>query len=110
MTELFILEDKYIVGYNYIMNYLETSRIITLIASIFITFGLYDQSLKIYKTKSAKDFTWTIIFALLLNEVAWVNYGFSLSEWPIIFVGLVNIPAIVIIIIGYYKYNNPKNK
>lgn len=87
-------------------NYLAISRIITVIASVAITYGLYDQAIRIFKIKSAKDFTWTIIFALLLNELAWLNYGFALFEWPIILVGIVNIPAIIIIIIGYYKYKN----
>lgn len=92
------------------MSYLELSRILTLIASFFITLGLYDQALKVFKTKSAKDFTWTIIFGLFLNELAWINYGFSLYEWPIIVVGAVNIPAIIILIIGYRKYSHVGKK
>jgi len=92
------------------MSYLEISRIITILASVIITFGLYDQALKIFRTKSAKDFTWSIIFALLLNELAWINYGFSLAEWPIILVGVVNIPAIIIIVFGYYKFNGIRKK
>lgn len=87
-------------------NYLEISRIITLIASVLITYGLYDQSIKIFRIKSAKDFTWTIIVALFFNELAWLNYGISLSEWPIILVGAVNIPAILLLIRGYLKYRN----
>ncbi len=91
---------------NMKINYLEISRIITLIASVFITIGLYHQAIRMFKIKSAKDFTWTIIFALFFNELAWLNYGYALTEWPIIFVGAVNIPAIIIIVIGYYKYRN----
>lgn len=88
------------------MNYLEISRALTLIASFFITFGLYDQAVRIFKYKSAKDFTWTIIIALLFNEFAWINYGYSLHEWPIIIVGLANVPAIIIVFIGYLRYKN----
>ncbi len=88
------------------MDYLKISRVITLIASLFITIGLYDQVLKIFKTKSANDFTWTIILALAFNELAWINYGYSLSEWPIIIVGLANSPAILLLIIGLKKYKN----
>lgn len=88
------------------MGYLEVSRIITLAASVFITVGLYDQAIKIFRTKSAKDFTWSIIVALVINELAWTNYGLSLSEWPIVVVGLVNIPALIIVLIGYIKYCN----
>jgi len=86
------------------MNYLEISRIVALIASVFITIGLYHQAFKIWKTKSAKDFTWTIIIALLLNELAWLNYGFALVEWPIIVIAFANVPAVIIASIGYFKY------
>jgi len=86
------------------MDYLHVSRIITFIASIAITYGLYDQALKIWRTKSAKDFTWSIVVALLFNECAWLNYGFSLMEWPIITIGILNVPAAIIAGIGFLKY------
>lgn len=90
------------------MDYLELSRIITLIASVVIAIGLYDQTFKMFRTKSAEDFTWTIVFALAFNELAWLNYGSALKEWPIILVGLINIPAIIFIVIGYMKYGRKK--
>lgn len=87
-----------------IMSYLEISRIITLVASVAITLGLYHQAFKIWQTMSAKDFTWTIIIALLLNELAWLNYGFALLEWPIIVIAFANVPAVIIASIGYFRY------
>ena len=86
------------------MNHLDISRLVTLLASIFITFGLYGQATKIWRTKSAKDFTVTIIVALIFNEVAWLNYGLALWEWPIIVLGCLNIPAVVIAGLGFFKY------
>lgn len=86
------------------MNYLEVSRIVTLLASIFMTFGLYAQAIKIWRTKSAKDFTVTIIAAIIVNEIVWLNYGFVLWEWPIITLGCLNIPAAVIAGYGFIKY------
>lgn len=86
------------------MGYLAVSRVVVMVASLFITISLYDQALKIWRTKSAKDFTATIIAALLVNEIAWLNYGFSLSEWPIIVLGFLNVPAAIIAFIGYIKY------
>jgi len=88
------------------MEYLEISRIITLLASVFIVLGLYDQAVKVSRTKSARDFTWTILVAILFNELAWINYGISLKEWPIIIVGIANLPAIFVIISIYRKYGN----
>lgn len=86
------------------MDYVNFSRIFTVIASISIIIGLYTQAFKIWRTKSAKDFTWVIIFALLFNELAWLNYGIALFEWPIIIIGLANIPAVIIALIGFIKY------
>lgn len=86
------------------MDYMGMSRLVTLLASIFITIGLYHQAIKIWKTRSAKDFTATIIVALILNEVAWLNYGFALWEWPIIIIGCLNIPGAIIAGLGFIKY------
>ncbi len=86
------------------MDYLEISRIFTVIASVAVTVGVYVQAYKIWRTKSAKDFTWVIIIALILNEIAWLNYGLALSEWPIILISSVNIPGIIFTFIGFVKY------
>lgn len=91
------------------MLYLNASRLLTLFASIAISIGLYDQAFKIWRTKSAKDFTWTIVAALVFNELAWLNYGFVLREWPIITIGLLNIPASLIAAVGYARYKGGEN-
>ncbi|KOR33081.1 hypothetical protein TI05_03255 [Achromatium sp. WMS3] len=84
--------------------YLLISRLLTIVASSFLTFGLYHQVWKIFQTKSAKDFTATLIISLLLNETIWFNYGFAISEWPIMFITGINLPAVVLTAIGYYYY------
>lgn len=84
--------------------WLEISRYIVFVASIAISFGLWDQALKIWRTKSAKDFTVTIIVALIFNEIAWVNYGLALKEWPIVIVDLLNVPAVFIAGLGFFRY------
>ncbi len=86
------------------MTRLEFSRIITVIASLAITIGLYDLSFKIWRTKSARDFTPTLVAALLFNELAWLNYGLALPEWPIVVVGCLNLPAVAIASLGYLRY------
>jgi MtN3 and saliva related transmembrane protein len=88
------------------MNYLEISRILTVVGGIAITVGLYAQSIKIFKTKSAKDFSWIILFALMINELVWLNYGFALSEWPIILLSGANIPGVVLTVIGFLLYRH----
>jgi len=86
------------------VNYLDGSRIVTLFAALAISYGLYDQALKIWRTKSVRDFTLSIIAALLFNEAAWLNYGVALREWPIITIGCLNIPAASLIVLGYIRY------
>ena len=84
--------------------YLDISRLITALASMVMTIGLYLQVIKIWRSKSAKDFSPGLLFALILNEAAWLNYGVALSEWPIILIGILNMPAVIMAIIGYRRW------
>lgn len=86
--------------------YIQISRFVVLIASMAITLGLYAQLFKLHRTKSADDFSAVLVTALLLNELAWLNYGCALREWPMILVGSANMPAVVGIVIGYWRYHH----
>jgi len=86
------------------MTYLEFSRILTFVGSISLTIGAYSQAYKIWRTKSVKDFTPVLIFALVLVELVWLNYGIVLKEWPIIALEAINIPGIFATAILYIKY------
>lgn len=86
------------------MTYHFISQLVVTCASVLITVGLYDQSLKIWRTRSARDFTTSIIIAIVFNEMAWLNYGFSLKEWPVILIPLLNIPAVLMAAVGYFKF------
>ncbi|MBV9467731.1 MAG: hypothetical protein JOZ57_00630 [Abitibacteriaceae bacterium] len=88
------------------MNHVELSRILALITSLAITFGLYDQTVKIWKTKSAKDISFSLVAALTLNELAWLYYGLMINEWPIILLSLLNLPAALIGAVGYWRYRH----
>ena len=89
-------------------NYVEISRILTLFGSAGVVFGLYHQVYKIYKTKSAKDISVLMISALILSESVWLNYGIALGEWPIILLGCLNYPGLILLAIGYAKYGRVK--
>lgn len=86
------------------MNYLEISRILTMVSSITIMVGLYAQAWKIWRTKSAKDFTAILVFAMVLTEFVWFNYGLAIREWPIIVLETINIPGVIVIAILFIKY------
>jgi MtN3 and saliva related transmembrane protein len=83
---------------------IEGIRVVTVVASFLIAIGLYDQAFKIWRTRSARDFTSTLILALVFYEAAWLAYGISISEWPIIVVSAINVPATVIAALGYLRY------
>ncbi|OQW92491.1 MAG: hypothetical protein BWK79_14510 [Beggiatoa sp. IS2] len=87
------------------ITYVELSRIITIIASFILTYGLYDQVWKMFRTKSANDFTPSIVFAIALNEMAWLNYGVSITEWPIVLISTLNLPAGLLACYGFYLYS-----
>ena len=86
--------------------YTEIARVLVVVASAVITAGLYAQLIKLFRTKSVEDFSPLLVVALLGNEFAWLNYGLALREWPIILVGLLNVPAAVGIALGYWRYND----
>lgn len=86
------------------MTYIEISRIAVILASATITFGFYAQAWKLWKFRSSKDFSLALVFAVLINELIWINYGIALNEWPIILVGCLNMPAVLTITIGYFKF------
>ena len=83
---------------------LNTARVVVMIASFAITAGLYSQAYRLWERKSVDDLSCIIIMALLFNEVAWLNYGWVLSEWPIVLISFINLPAIVAIGWAYKNF------
>lgn len=83
---------------------IDTLRINVAIAGIVITVGFYIQAFRIFRTKSAKDFSWFLILALLYNEISWLVYGKVIGEWPVFLLAIANIPADVAVLVGYILY------
>ncbi len=88
--------------------YINFSRLSTVLTSFLLAFGLYRQVWKIYKTRSAKDFALSLITALLISEISWLNYGVAIDEWPIILIASLNLPAILLSGWGYFLYGRRK--
>jgi len=86
------------------MNYPTISRWIVFGASLLITVGLYHQAYKVWKTRSVRDFASTVIVAILINELAWLNYGIMLAEWPIILVTSLNLFPAVAVCVAYFRF------
>ena len=86
------------------MNYLEFSRILTFVGSFTITFGVYSQAYKIWRTKGVEDFAPLLILGMVLTEFVWLNYGIAIREWPIIVLEVLNIPGVIEVAVLYLKY------
>jgi MtN3 and saliva related transmembrane protein len=86
------------------MDYPTISRLAVIAASFLITMGLYQQAYKIWKTRSVRDFVAVVIAAVLVNELAWLNYGMMLGEWPIILVTALNLIPAAAICMGYIRF------
>jgi uncharacterized protein with PQ loop repeat len=92
------------------MGSLLMSQILVMATTSLIVVALYVQAFKLWSTKSVDDFHPAIVIALPLNELAWLNYGIRLLEWPIIAIPIISIPAAGMIAIGYFKFRIQKKE
>lgn len=90
--------------------YIEFSRVAVLIVSVMVVFGIYAQAYRIWRRKSVDDFSATLVTVLLANEIIWLNYGLAIWEWPIIVVGVLNVPPTFAIFVGYYQFRKKEKK
>ena len=86
------------------MDYPTVSRMAVTAASCLITVGLYQQAYKIWRTRGVRDIAATVVAAVLLNELAWLNYGIMLVEWPIVLVTSFNLLPAITICVGYIRF------
>lgn len=109
-----------IFGYNYIdlilclwyrklgkgnsMDYADVSRIIIIVCSLGMTIGIYFQTIRVWKRKSAQDLSAVMVVAILVSAVGWLNYGFAIREWPILVIDFATLPADIGIAIGYLMF------
>lgn len=91
------------------MNFESFTRYSVTAASIFLILGLYHQVYKMFKTKSASDFSYMMLIALVAAELAWLNYGHFLGEWPILAMTYFELPASLLALYGRYKFGTLKN-
>lgn len=79
-------------------------RINSTIAALLTSAGIYIQCFRVFRTRSAGDFSPALVVALLYFEVSWLLYGFSIMEWPVIAMTVATLPADIGIAIGYLLY------
>ena len=86
----------------------EAARILAMSSSTIVTYGSYDQVWKMWRTRSVRDISASLIWLSFINEITWLNYGLALGEWPMIAVGVANLPAGILAVWAYLKYREPK--
>ena len=84
--------------------YCETSRIIMGLANVSLALGLISQCRRLYRTKSTKSITLGLVAFLSLQRIITLNYGIAIHEWPTIAAGAMNLPIILLIAIGYWRF------
>jgi uncharacterized protein with PQ loop repeat len=85
-------------------SYCDLSRVLTFLAHLLITGGLYAQCHRTFRTRSSKDFNALLVAALLLGQTMSLNYGLAIREWPIITLSGLNLVPATLIAVGYWRY------
>ena len=87
-------------------THLELSRVLVLVANIGMVIGLYSQVYKVYRLRSAKELSKPFFYILLFSEIAWLNYGIALLEWPIMVICIANLPGIISLLIATFYWGD----
>lgn len=91
-------------------NLLTILRINSAVAGMLISLGIYIQCFRVFRSRSAKDFSPALVIALIYFEVSWLAYGISINEYPVISMTAATLPADIGIAIGYLLYGRKPNK
>lgn len=79
-------------------------------AASLTTFSFIPQIIKVLETKSGKDLSPITLFQLSTGVALWVIYGWSLGDWIIIAANSVTLASLLVLIVLYFRYKNPRVK
>lgn len=77
-----------------------------LAAGILTTIAYLPQVIKTWKSKSAKDLSWSMLIVLCIGIVLWLVYGISVRDVPIIAANVVTFMLASIILILKIRYKD----
>ena len=83
---------------------MDLNNLIGIIAGIITTSALVPQTVKIYKTKSAKDISLTMFIFLSIGIALWLFYGILIQAIPVITANSVSLLLNILIIIMKLRY------
>lgn len=64
---------------------MEAAEILGLVAGTISSITFLPQVIHIYKTKSAKDINWNMLFLLIFGVTLWLIYGIMIKSLPVIY-------------------------
>jgi MtN3 and saliva related transmembrane protein len=81
-----------------------------LVAGTLTTIAFLPQVLKIWQSKSAKDFSFGMLITFNLGLFLWLVYGIYKNELPIILANLITLTLNSLIIVLKLKYQSIRGK
>ncbi|GAB6073149.1 SemiSWEET transporter [Venenivibrio stagnispumantis] len=86
------------------MENLENKELIGIIAGILTTSAYIPQTIKVIKSKSAKDFSWIWLIFMIIGILLWFLYGLMLKSLALIFANGISIMSLLTIAVVKYVY------
>ena len=79
--------------------------LIGIVAALLTTFGFVPQIIKMHRTKSAKDVSFTTLLQFSAGAILWTLYGIHLGDNIIIAANSITFVTVVCAIVMYYHFN-----
>ena len=86
------------------MENLENKELIGIIAGVLTTSAYIPQTIKVIKSKSAKDFSWIWLIFMIIGILLWFLYGLMLKSLALIFANGISIISLLTIAVVKYVY------
>ena len=85
-------------------NTMKIEMLIGLMGGTLTTISFVPQVLRVWKTRSARDLSFTMFLLFAIGVLLWLIYGIILGEWPVILANSVTLVFAIIILIFKIKY------
>jgi MtN3 and saliva related transmembrane protein len=85
------------------MDYIE---IIGIVAGILTSIAFIPQIVRIRKTKSTKDLSWSMFLVFTVGIILWLIYGAMINEFPVILANVITLVFCLTILFYKFKYND----
>ncbi|HON11468.1 MAG: SemiSWEET transporter [Fibrobacter sp.] len=83
---------------------MKIEMLIGLMGGTLTTISFVPQVLRVWKTRSARDLSFTMFLLFAIGVLLWLIYGIILGEWPVILANSVTLVFAIIILIFKIKY------